>query len=299
MQRLKKNLFRPRCLNPKQKNNPKKPRRIGAFLFLQRPLSFSMATDPHNFPLNGKKLFFASDFHLGAPNPEESKIREQKIIRWLDEIQHEAAAIFLVGDLFDFWFEYREVIPKGFIPFISKIHELRSKQIPILFFTGNHDLWMKDYFTQELEIPIYHHPIELVIENKRILVGHGDGLGPGDASYKFLKKVFTNPLAQWAFRWIHPDLGIRLAKAWSGKSRITNIKKGENHFMGEDEWLWQYCKELEKKTHHDFYIFGHRHLPLEIPINPRSVYFNLGEWVSQCTYLEFDGEKAKLKTFEG
>ncbi|MDX5338497.1 MAG: UDP-2,3-diacylglucosamine diphosphatase [Cyclobacteriaceae bacterium] len=256
-----------------------------------------MQSPPLDFPLQDKKIFFASDFHLGAPNTEESKIREKKIISWLDQIAEEAAAIFLVGDIFDFWFEYKEVIPKGFIPLISKIHQLRERGIPILFFTGNHDLWMKDYFTQELGIPVYHHPIELSVEGKKILVGHGDGLGPGDHTYKLIKKVFVNPFAQWLFRWLHPDLGIKLAKAWSGKSRISNREKNENRFLGEGEWLWQYCKELEAKVHHDYYIFGHRHLPLELKVSENSTYFNLGEWVSQFTYLELGSNGPKLKTF--
>ncbi|WP_083639139.1 UDP-2,3-diacylglucosamine diphosphatase [Algoriphagus marinus] len=248
--------------------------------------------------LNGKKLFFASDFHLGAPNETESKLREKRIIRWLESISKEAAAIFLVGDIFDFWFEYGQVIPKGFIPFISKISQLRDQGIPIYFFTGNHDLWMKDYFTAELGIPIFHEPILLRVNNEKILVGHGDGLGPGDYSYKILKKIFTNPISKWLFRWIHPDFGVKLAKAWSGHSRITNIAKNESHFLGDDEWLWQYCKEVEAGTHHDYYIFGHRHLPLELKVSENSTYFNLGEWVNQNTFLEFDGEKFELIEFK-
>lgn len=251
-----------------------------------------------DFPLLGKKLYFASDFHLGAPNGAESKIRERKIIRWLDSVADDAAAIFLVGDIFDFWFEYGQVIPKGFIPFISKISQLRERGIPILFFTGNHDLWMKDYFIQELGIPVYHHPIELSVSGQKILVGHGDGLGPGDRFYKLLKLVFTNPFFQWLFRWVHPDLGIKIAKAWSGHSRISNSEKDENRFLGEDEWLWQYCKEIEPKSHHDLYIFGHRHLPLQLQVSENSTYFNLGEWVTQFTYLEYDGAEAKLLTFK-
>lgn len=257
-----------------------------------------MQAAPLDFPLNQKKIYFASDFHLGAPNDTESKIREKRIIRWLDSISKNAAAIFLVGDIFDFWFEYGEVIPKGFIPFISKISQIREQGIPILFFTGNHDLWMKDYFTKELGIPVYHHPIEISVNGKKILVGHGDGLGPGDNSYKFLKTVFTNPFSNWLFRWLHPDLGIKLAKAWSSRSRITNMGKNENRFLNEDEWLWQYCKDLESRSHHDFYIFGHRHLPLELPVGEKSTYFNLGEWVTQNSYLEFDASGAKLLTFE-
>ncbi len=250
------------------------------------------------FLLKGKKLFFASDFHLGAPDAESSKNRERRIIAWLDQIKDEAAGIFLVGDIFDFWFEYGEVIPKGFIPFISKIAQLRAENIPIFFFTGNHDLWMEDYFTKELDIPVFHHPIELEACGKSILVGHGDGLGPGDKSYKLLKQVFTNPVAKWLFRWLHPDLGVKLARAWSGKSRLTNAGKDENRFLGEGEWLWQYCKQIEQSQHHDYYIFGHRHLPLELKVGKNSTYFNLGEWVTQNNYLVFDGEKSELITFE-
>lgn len=252
-----------------------------------------------NIQLDGKKIFFASDFHLGAPNSSISKERERKITRWLDSIQEEAGAIFLVGDIFDFWFEYEKVIPKGFIPFISKISQLRDNNIPIYFFTGNHDLWMRDYFTEELGIPVFYDPIELKVGKKTIMVGHGDGLGPGDNSYKFLKKIFVHPLSKWLFKWLHPDIGIRIAHAWSGHSRIANIEKNENRFLGDDEWLWTYCKEAEKQKHHDFYIFGHRHLPLKLKVSDSSVYYNLGEWVSHYTYMEYDGNKALLKTFEG
>ncbi|WP_200976260.1 UDP-2,3-diacylglucosamine diphosphatase [Echinicola sp. 20G] len=245
-----------------------------------------------------QKVFFASDFHLGAPDHQSSRKREDKIIRWLNNIEDEAAAIFLVGDLFDFWFEYDKVIPKGFIRFIGKIAQLRDKGIPIIFFTGNHDLWMREYFTKELGIPVYHNPINLEINHKRMLIGHGDGLGPGDTSYKFLKKVFTNKFCQKLFKWLHPDIGIAIAQKWSGSSRISNQAKNEDTFKGDDEWLWQYCKEVEEKMHFDYYIFGHRHLPLELKVGENSMYYNLGEWISQFTYGEFDGEKFSLKTFE-
>ncbi|GGF16216.1 UDP-2,3-diacylglucosamine diphosphatase [Echinicola rosea] len=245
-----------------------------------------------------KKVFFASDFHLGAPDQQTSKLREDKIIRWLGQIENEAAAIFLVGDIFDFWFEYDTVIPKGFIKFISKISQLRDKGVPVIFFTGNHDMWMKDYFTKELNIPIYHNPITLEINNKKLLVGHGDGLGPGDKNYKLLKKVFTNKFCQGLFKWLHPDIGIKIAEKWSGSSRISNQAKNEDSFKGNDEWLWQYCKDVEKKMHFDYYVFGHRHLPLTLDVSEDSIYFNLGEWVSQYTYGVFDGEKFELSVFE-
>lgn len=245
-----------------------------------------------------QKVYFASDFHLGAPDFRTSKEREYKIIRWLESIEDDAAAIFLVGDIFDFWFEYNTVIPKGFIPFISKIAQMRQKGIPIIFFTGNHDLWMKDYFTVELGIPVHHHPIEIHINRSKLLVGHGDGLGPGDNKYKLLKKLFTNKLCQELFRWLHPDIGIWIAQKWSGSSRISNLEKDEGSFKGEDEWLWAYTKEVEKRTHFDYYIFGHRHLPLELPVGEKSSYINLGEWVSQYTYGVYEHDKFMLKSFE-
>jgi len=245
-----------------------------------------------------QKIFFASDFHLGAPDMATSKKREDKIIRWLDTIKDEAAAIFLVGDIFDFWFEYDKVIPKGFIRFLGKIANLRDKGIPIVFFTGNHDLWMNDYFTEELDIPVYLHPLQVEINQKNFLIGHGDGLGPGDRKYKVLKSIFTNKTCQWLFKWVHPDIGIRIAQKWSGNSRITNQKKQEDFFKGEEEWLWQYCKKVEQQMHFDYYIFGHRHLPLELPVGANSKYINLGEWVSQYTYGVFDGSSFELKNYK-
>jgi len=247
---------------------------------------------------DNQKVFFASDFHLGAPDYQSSRMREDKIVRWLTSIQAEAAAIFLLGDMFDFWFEYEKVIPKGYMRFIGKITALRELGIPIFFFTGNHDLWMRDYFTRELDIPVFSNPIEMEVNHKKFLIGHGDGLGPGDQQYKLLKKIFTNKACQWLFKWIHPDIGITLAQKWSGKSRINNALKNEDEFKGEGEWLWEYCKSVNKKMHFDYFVFGHRHLPLQLPVEPGAVYINLGEWVSQFTYGEFDGREFYLKTYK-
>jgi UDP-2,3-diacylglucosamine hydrolase len=248
---------------------------------------------------NQQRVFFASDFHLGAPDYTSSRQREEKIVRWLSHIQDDAAAIFLLGDIFDFWFEYEKVVPKGFIRFVGKIAALRERGIPIFFFTGNHDLWMKDYFTVELDIPVFSNPIEMQINHQRFLVGHGDGLGPGDEQYKMLKKIFTNKACQWLFKWLHPDIGITLAQKWSGSSRISNNLKNEDTFKGEEgEWLWQYCNSVEARMHFDYYVFGHRHLPLELPVGERSTYINLGEWVSQYHYGEFDGKTFELKQFK-
>jgi len=248
---------------------------------------------------SNKKIYFASDFHLGVPNATTSREREQKIVRWLDEIKDDAHSIYLLGDIFDFWFEYKEAIPKGFIRLQGKLAQLRDEGVPIYFFTGNHDMWMFDYFPKELGIPIYREPIELEIGSNRLLIGHGDGLGPGDASYKILKKFFNSSLCQWLFARLHPNLGIGIAKYWSRNSRITNMRREEKFNGEENEYLLTYCRELEKSNHHDYYIFGHRHLPLNLSVGEDSKYINLGEWVHFNTYASYDGKSVELKTFEG
>jgi UDP-2,3-diacylglucosamine hydrolase len=247
--------------------------------------------------LDNKKIFFASDFHLGVPDDATSLKRERRVIAWLDSIRHEAHSIYLLGDIFDFWFEYKYTIPKGFIRLQGKLAELRDAGIPIIFFTGNHDMWMFDYFPKQLGIPIYREPLLLEVGDQKLLIGHGDGLGPGDRTYKFLKKFFNSPVCQWLFARLHPNLGMFIANTWSRKSRIANLKREEKFAGEEGEFLWVFCRELEKKQHHDFYIFGHRHLPLDLKVSDTSRYINLGEWVNGNTYGVYNGTNVELKTF--
>ncbi len=245
----------------------------------------------------GKKIYFSSDNHLGAPTMEQSLPREKKFVAWLDHIKHDAAAIFLLGDLFDFWFEYKTVIPKGFTRTLGKLAEISDSGIPIYFFVGNHDLWMRDYFKTELNIEVFHKPQDFTFNDKTFLIGHGDGLGPGDKGYKRMKKVFTNPLSKWLFNWLHPDIGVKLAQYMSVKNKLIS-GDDDAKFLGEDnEWLVQYCKRKESQQHRDYYVFGHRHLPLEISINDTSKYVNLGDWIQYYTYGAFDGKVLGLKTF--
>ena len=245
-----------------------------------------------------KKIFFASDLHLGlAGKSRKQEIeREQKITRWLNSIENEAQAIFLVGDIFDFWYEYLHVVPKGYIRFLGKITQLIEKGIEVIFFTGNHDLWMSRYFQEELGIKVIKKPVELLVEGKLLLVGHGDGLGPGDTFYKILKKIFTNKITQWLFRWIHPDIGISLARRWSKSSRIRQEGLDEL-YLGEDEYLIQYCRRKQKEKHRDYYVFGHRHMPLEFQLSDESLYINIGEWIKNFTFGAFDGKTFTLKSF--
>jgi UDP-2,3-diacylglucosamine hydrolase len=245
----------------------------------------------------GKRLYFASDFHLGAPNRHESLAREQRIVRWLEQIRPSAQALFLMGDLFDFWFEYKHAVPKGGVRLQGKLAELSDAGLPIYIFSGNHDMWMKDYFPEEFGIPVFHEPHELKVNDTHFLIGHGDGLGPGDRRFKMLKRVFRNSFSQWLFGKLHPDLGIGIANAWSKQSRSHNLKKDEV-FLGEDEWLLAYCRYKEEQKHRDYYIFGHRHLPLDLPVGDTARYINLGEWISHNTYGEFDGQEMLLRSYE-
>ncbi|MCW8981242.1 MAG: UDP-2,3-diacylglucosamine diphosphatase [Altibacter sp.] len=246
---------------------------------------------------HGKKIYFSSDNHLGAPTPAESLPREKKFVRWLDMVKDDAAAIFLLGDLFDFWFEYKTVVPKGFVRVLGKLAELSDQGIPIYFFVGNHDLWMRDYFEKELNIPTFREPKEFVFNEKVFLIGHGDGKGPGDKGYKRMKKVFTNPMFNWLFRWFHPELGMRLAQYLSVKNKLISGDE-DKKFLGEDEeWLAQYAKRKLEAKHYDYFIFGHRHLPMEIRLSEKATYINLGDWISHYTYGEFDGNSLQLKEF--
>ena len=245
----------------------------------------------------GKKVYFLSDFHLGAPDHESSLIREKHIVKFLDSIKNDASVIFIVGDLFDFWYEYKSVVPKGFVRILGKIAELTDSGIIIKFFVGNHDMWMSGYFENELNVQVYHHPETFNFDDKKFFVGHGDGLGPGDHKYKMLKKVFRNSISQKLFGFLHPYIGIGLANYFSRKSRASTGKNDE-HYLGEEkEWLIIYSKEKLKTGHFDYFIFGHRHLPLDIALNERSRYINLGDWITYFSYACFDGIKLELKYY--
>lgn len=242
-------------------------------------------------------IYFASDFHLGAPNAAESLKREKRIVRWLDYIRPDAEAIYLLGDIFDFWFEYKKVIPKGYTRLLGKLAELRDEGIPIYFFTGNHDMWMFNYFPEELDIPVYRKPIIEELNGKRFLLGHGDGLGPGDYGYKRLKKVFNSSICQWLFARIHPNLGIHIAQYWSGKSRESQEMET---FLGADkEWLMQYANSYPENEAIDYFVFGHRHLPIDAQLNNgKSRYINLGEWMNFNSYAIFNGNELTIRFFE-
>ncbi|MEP5362368.1 MAG: UDP-2,3-diacylglucosamine diphosphatase [Reichenbachiella sp.] len=243
-----------------------------------------------------KKVYFASDFHLGIPNHQESLKREKLIVRWLDEISKDAQAIFLVGDVFDFWFEYKQVIPKGFVRLLGKLAEIADQGIEIIVFSGNHDLWLKNYLVDEIGVQIYHESQSYQIDSHSFYIAHGDGLGPGDRKFKFFKKIFKNQVCQWLFRWLHPDIGVAMAKRWSNGSRLAQLDEPLT-FHGESEWLMVHSKQVESSSHHDYYVYGHRHIAGVHDMEGHAVYINLGEWVTGSTYGVYDGNDFQLKTF--
>lgn len=257
-----------------------------------------MSTNPqHKAPAKDQKIYFASDLHLGTPDKASSLAREKHFVKWLDHIKADAAELYLLGDVFDFWFEYKKSVPKGYVRLLGKLAELCDMGIPIHYFSGNHDMWLKDYFTEQFGAQIYHGPIEREYFGYRLFLAHGDGLGPGDHGYKFLKKVFRNRLAQWSFHRLHPNFGIGLADYFSRKSRKkTGHKDKIDH--GENEYLLIFSREmLKERPEIDYFVFGHRHLPKQLEIETSKYYINLGDWISHYTFLEVAADGVRLMRF--
>ena len=251
-----------------------------------------MLTDPQG------KIYFISDIHLGAPALDNNLEREKLFVGWLDEIKKDAAVLFLMGDIFDYWFEYKKVVPRGFTRALGKIAEIADAGIPVHFFTGNHDVWVFDYLPEELGVHVHYHEMHATFSGKKFFLAHGDGLDPSDKGYLFLKKIFTNRFFQWAFARVHPNLGIAIAHGWSKKSRLT---KGMCvPFKGvEQEGLYLFAKSVLKNEEVDYFIFGHRHLLLDLPLEKNSRYINLGDWITHFSYGVFDGEEFELKKYKG
>ncbi len=256
---------------------------------------FKNKTHLHDSATN-RKVYFLSDAHLGVSGFKTSLEREKLLVRWLDIIKSQAGEIYFLGDIFDFWFEYKDVVPKGYTRLFGKLAELTDSGIKIFYFTGNHDMWNFHYFQKELNLHVFSKPAEKYIGNKYFMIGHGDGLGPDDKSYKIIKKIFQNRISQKIFSFFHPRIGIGLANFFSRKSRINNAQEV---FLGEDkERLVLYCKYKLTQKHYDFFVFGHRHLPMSVSVGKNSLYVNTGEWINTFSYAVFDGEDVKLEYFD-
>jgi UDP-2,3-diacylglucosamine hydrolase len=240
-------------------------------------------------------IYFASDFHLGIPNHASSLEREKELVKWLEMASIDATEIFILGDMFDFWFEYKQAIPKGFVRFLAALAKLTDNGVAVTVFKGNHDMWMFGYLEQECGVKTISN--ELIIERngKRFFLHHGDGLGNGEKGYRFLRWFFRSQVCQWLFARLHPNFGIGLALFLSRRSRLSQKDYYEEYLGDDKEFLTQYSKELANTGKFDFLVFGHRHLPLEIDLPNNCKYFNLGEWLHHRRYLVFDGEQCILK----
>jgi len=247
----------------------------------------------------GKKVYFASDVHLGAPALNNNLQREKLFVKWLNQVKDDAKAIYLMGDIFDFWFEYKRAVPRGFTRVLGKLAEICDSGIEVHFFTGNHDIWVFDYLPNEIGVIVHRDVVRTEIEGKKFFLAHGDGLGPYDKGYKILKKIFTNKFLQWCFARLHPNFSIGLALNWSSHSRLSDGKVEADQFRGTDnEWLVLFAKDILKNEDFDYFVFGHRHWPCNIELNEKSRYINTGDWISHFTYAVFDGEKMELMNFE-
>jgi UDP-2,3-diacylglucosamine hydrolase len=242
-----------------------------------------------------KKIYFISDVHLGAPALKDNAEREKRFAGWLSEVSRDAAAIFLMGDIFDFWFEYKKVVPRGFTRVLGKISEITDQGIPVHFFTGNHDIWVFDYLPEETGMEIHRDSYTTELMGKRFYLAHGDGLDENDKGYLLLKKIFTNRLLQWLFARLHPNFAFSLAHRWSKSSRLS---KKETGFNAEEEGMFRFATAVLEKEHFDYFVFGHRHRMADIPMKDRTRFILLGEWIRTFSYGVFDGEKFELKKYK-
>lgn len=247
-------------------------------------------------------IYFVTDSHLGIPTLEDSQRREKMLIEFLDSIKESCEELFLMGDLFDFWYEYKTVIPRGHVRLLGKLADFIDSGIPVHLFAGNHDLWTFSYLQEEIGVQVHREPVVMMLKGKKFFMVHGDGRGEGDNGYKFLKSVFENRFLQWCFRHVHPDFGIRVALKWSHNHRVKKLKKeSEGNFYKdvENTRLYKYAKaEYEKDPTIDFFVFGHQHKPMQYKTGEHAVTTVVGNWIWDYTYAVFDGEEMELRHFD-
>jgi UDP-2,3-diacylglucosamine hydrolase len=243
------------------------------------------------------KIYFISDVHLGLYPPEQSARREKWLVSWLSEIRQDATELYLLGDIFDYWHEYKHVVPRGHTRFLGKLAELSDQGIHLHYFTGNHDIWIYDYLPSEIGLTLYRHPVIREMNGYRFFIGHGDGLGPGDYSYKLLKGIFTNKVLQWLYARVHPNASMAFGKRWSRSSRYAKGIVAEPYLGDEKEFQVVFAREMLKKEHFNYFVFGHRHIPFVIDLGNNSRVVNLGDWINNFSFAVWDGQELILKSF--
>ena len=241
------------------------------------------------------KIYFASDFHLGLPAGSPPVEREKKVVRWLNSVAHDAKEIYLLGDIFDFWWEYKLVVPRGFTRFLGTVSEITDSGIPVHFFTGNHDMWVGDYLSGECGMIIHTSPFTAIFDGKKFHLAHGEGLGTKSTGYKILLSIFRNKPLQVMYSALHPSIGIGIGHRWSLSSRLG--KGITKEFLGEDkEDLIRYARSILEKDKIDYFIFGHRHLAMTYKLQPETEIVFLGDWIKNGSYAEWDGNMLTFKT---
>lgn len=243
------------------------------------------------------KIYFISDVHLGAPALSNNRERELLFAKWLDSIRDDVAELYLMGDIFDFWFEYRKVVPRGFTRILGRLADLTDKGVPVHFFTGNHDVWVFDYLPQEIGLIVHRDEWITEIRGKKFYLAHGDGLDPDDKGYLFLKKIFTSRTLQWWFSRIHPNFAFYLAHNWSKSSRLSKLNRQEE-FKVKNECMYKFAENYLQKEWIDYFIFGHRHRMADVEVKNGSRFILLGDWITNFSYGVFDGNRFILNKFE-
>ena len=252
-------------------------------------------------PESGKSIYVVSDLHLGSPSHAESLKRERHFLNWLSHIRSDLEELYLLGDTFDFWFEYKRVVPKGFVRILGSLAELCDAQIPVHLFAGNHDLWYDEYLPQELGVKVYHKPVYREFFGQKFYLAHGDGLGPGDYGYKLMKRIITHPLSKWLYARLHPNLGVAVAQYVSGMSRKhqeTVSPYPPNEFLGDKEFLITHSKDLlAAQEDIAYFVYGHRHILKETKLSPSSTCIFMGDWINFFSYLKINEREVQLHTY--
>lgn len=243
------------------------------------------------------KIYFVSDVHLGAPAFTDNHEREKRFARWLDSISNDVQELYLMGDIFDFWWEYKKVVPRGFTRILGRIANFTDRGIPVHFFTGNHDLWVFDYLPSELGVIVHRNEVIRQFGSKKFFLAHGDGLDAGDVGYNRLKKIFTNKKLQWWYSRLHPNLALHIAHKWAGSSRKAKLKKKEEEFNVNKDGMYKFAQNYLTEEPIDYFIFGHRHVMADIQMNEKTRFVLLGDWIKNFSYGVFDGTNFELKVF--